>query len=102
MSTPTIPVPGGVEGALDTLHPPAPCGTYLDVVHSWIVTVDHKKIGMMYIGYALIFMIVAGIEAMVIRIQLAVPENRFVSPFTYNRMFTMHGTTMIFLVGMPI
>jgi len=102
MSTPTIPVAGGIEGALDRSHAPAPRGTYLDVVHSWIVTVDHKKIGLMYIGYALIFLIVAGIEAMVIRIQLAVPENHFVTPFTYNRMFTMHGTTMVFLVGMPI
>ena len=102
MSTPTMPVPGGIEEALDTTLSSGPRGTYLDVIHSWIVTVDHKKIGILYICYALIFLIVAGIEAMVIRIQLAVPANHFVSPFAYNRMFTMHGTTMVFLVGMPI
>src|SRR5260370_257394 len=74
----------------------------LDVVYEWISTVDHKKIGLMYIAYALIFLLIAGLEAMVIRIQLAVPNNHFVSPQVFNRLFTMHGTTMIFFVGMPI
>ena len=46
-------------------------------MHSWIVTVDHKKIGMMYIGYALVFLLMAGVEAMLIRIQLVVPHNHF-------------------------
>jgi len=77
-------------------------GTWLEVVHDWITTVDHKKLGIMYIVYALLFLVIAGFEAILIRIQLAVPHNTFLSPFTFNRMFTMHGTTMVFLVGMPI
>ncbi len=76
-------------------------GTF-DVLQDWVTTVDHKKIGLMYIAYALIFLVVAGIEALLIRIQLAIPNNTFVSPQTFNRLFTMHGTTMVFFVGMPI
>ena len=56
----------------------------------------------MYIGYALIFLVVAGFEALLMRIQLAIPNNTFVSPQVFNRLFTMHGTTMVFFVGMPI
>ena len=74
----------------------------LQVVHDWITTTDHKKIGLMYIGYALIFLVIGGIEAILMRIQLAVPNNHFVSPQVFNRLFTMHGTTMIFFVAMPI
>ena len=102
MATPSMPVPGGIQGALDTTAPERVGGTYLEHIHSWVVTVDHKRIGIMYICYALIFLLVAGAEAMAIRIQLAIPHNTFVSPMTYNRIFTMHGTTMVFLVGMPI
>ncbi|HEX4319999.1 MAG TPA: cytochrome c oxidase subunit I [Acidobacteriaceae bacterium] len=72
------------------------------VIHDWVTTVDHKKIGLMYIGYALIFLLVAGVEALIMRIQLAVPNNNFTSPQAFNRLFTMHGTTMVFFVGMPI
>jgi cytochrome c oxidase subunit I len=71
-------------------------------LHEWVVTVDHKKLGIMYIVYALLFLVVGGIEATVIRIQLMVPNNHFVSPEVFNRLFTMHGTTMIFFVAMPI
>jgi cytochrome c oxidase subunit 1 len=74
----------------------------LQVIHDWVTTVDHKKIGLMYIGYALIFLLIAGFEALLIRIQLAIPNNTFTSPQTFNRLFTMHGTTMVFFVGMPI
>ncbi len=102
MATPSMPVPKGIEGALDTTTHECPRVTYLDVIHSWVVTVDHKKIGIMYICYALLFLVTAGVEALIIRVQLAVPHNSFVSPFAYNRVFTMHGTTMVFLVGMPI
>ena len=56
----------------------------------------------MYILYALVFLVVGGIEATIMRIQLIVPHNHFVSPQVFNRMFTMHGTTMIFFVAMPI
>src|SRR5579871_1376572 len=74
----------------------------LEVLHEWVTTVDHKKIGLMYIGYALIFLVIAGVEALIMRIQLAVPNNTAVSPQVFNRLFTMHGTTMVFFVGMPI
>jgi cytochrome c oxidase subunit 1 len=74
----------------------------LNVVFEWLTTVDHKKIGLMYIGYALIFLLIAGVEAMLMRIQLAIPNNHFVSPQVFNQLFTMHGTTMVFFVGMPI
>ncbi len=73
-----------------------------DRVHEWITTVDHKRLGILYIGYALIFLVIGGIEATIMRIQLAVPHNHFVSPQVFNRMFTMHGTTMIFFAAMPI
>ena len=73
-----------------------------DRVHEWIVTVDHKKLGLMYIGYGILFLVIGGMEATIMRIQLAVPHNHFVSPQTFNRLFTMHGTTMVFLVGMPM
>jgi cytochrome c oxidase subunit 1 len=56
----------------------------------------------MYILYALVFLLIGGIEATIMRIQLIVPHNHFVSPQVFNRMFTMHGTTMIFFVAMPL
>ena len=71
-------------------------------LHEWITTVDHKRLGIMYILYALVFLVIGGIEATVMRIQLVAPQNHFVSPQIFNRMFTMHGTTMIFFVAMPI
>jgi cytochrome c oxidase subunit 1 len=71
-------------------------------LHDWVVTVDHKKLGILYILYALFFLVIGGIEATIIRIQLIVPHNHFVSPQVFNRMMTMHGTTMIFFVVMPI
>jgi cytochrome c oxidase subunit 1 len=80
----------------------APRRYWLEVLHDWVTTVDHKKIGLMYIGYALLFLVISGAQALLIRIQLAVPNNHFVSPQVYNRFFTMHGTTMVFFMGMPI
>jgi cytochrome c oxidase subunit 1 len=71
-------------------------------INDWITTVDHKKLGLLYIYYALFFLVVGGIEATIMRIQLIVPNNHFVSPEVFNRMFTMHGTTMIFFVAMPL
>ncbi len=102
MAGSSIPVPGGLEGAIDVTRPRGFEGTFLEKVHDWVVTVDHKKIGIMYILYALVFLIVAGIEVLLVRFQLAVPNNDFVTAEVYNRLFTMHGTTMVFLVGMPI
>ena len=75
---------------------------WLEVLHGWVTTVDHKRLGLMYIGYALLFLVIAGFEALLMRVQLAVPNNTFVSPQAFNRLFTMHGTTMVFFVGMPI
>jgi heme/copper-type cytochrome/quinol oxidase subunit 1 len=68
---------------------------------AWLSTVDHKRIGILYLLTALVFFVIGGIEALLIRIQLAVPNNHFLGPDTYNQVFTMHGTTMIFLVAMP-
>jgi cytochrome c oxidase subunit 1 len=71
-------------------------------LHSLVVTVDHKKLGLMYIASALFFLVVAGLMASVIRLQLALPNNNIVAPDTFNRLFTVHGTSMVFFVGMPI
>src|ERR1700704_5936484 len=73
-----------------------------DRLHDWVITVDHKRLGILYILYALLFLVIGGIEATIIRIQLMYPHNHFVSPQVFNRMFTMHGTTMIFFFAMPI
>jgi len=69
---------------------------------SWLTTVDHKRVGLMYGISALIFFLIGGIEALIIRVQLAVPNNTFISHQVYNEMFTMHATTMIFLAVMPL
>src|SRR3977135_3030620 len=72
------------------------------ILHDWVTTVDHKRLGILYIIYALVFLIIGGIEAAIMRVQLIRPHNNFVSPEVFNRMFTMHGTTMIFFVVMPM
>lgn len=95
-------MPPQTTGAVTFDSPPSHPKLWLDAVNEWFTTVDHKRIGMLYIGYALVFLLIAGLEAAVMRIQLAVPNNHFVSPQVFNRMFTMHGTTMVFFVGMPI
>jgi cytochrome c oxidase subunit 1 len=74
----------------------------VDRLHTWVTTVDHKQLGIMYILYALVFLGIGGIEAIIMRVQLGAPQNHFVSPEVFNRMFTMHGTTMIFFVVMPL
>jgi cytochrome c oxidase subunit I len=71
-------------------------------VRSWITTVDHKRIGILYGVSAFFFLLVGGLEALVIRAQLARPDNTLVSADFYNALFTMHGTTMIFLAIMPL
>jgi len=74
----------------------------LEALHAWVVTVDHKRLGLMYIASGLVFFLVAGLEATIMRVQLMVPGNDFVSPQVFNRLLTLHGTTMVFFVGMPI
>src|SRR5579871_1828686 len=92
MSTESIAWPGAA----------AESRSFVDHLHEWVTTVDHKRLGILYIVYALIFLGIGGIEAMIMRIQLIRPHNDFVSPQVFNRMFTMHGTTMIFFVVMPV
>lgn len=71
-------------------------------IWSWLATVDHKRIGILYGFTAFFFFLLGGIEALLIRIQLIQPETDFLNPDQYNRIFTMHGTTMVFLVVMPL
>jgi cytochrome c oxidase subunit I len=71
-------------------------------IGEWLMTTDHKKIGLMYIVTAFFFFLVGGVEALLIRTQLAVPNGKVLSPEVYNQIFTMHGTTMIFLFVMPM
>jgi cytochrome c oxidase subunit 1 len=85
------PVPPGVE-----------IGTRTGWIQDLIFTVDHKKLGLMYISTGLIFLLVAGLMASVIRAQLAWSNLNILPPDTFNQLFTMHGTAMVFLVGMPI
>ncbi len=69
---------------------------------SWLTTVDHKRIGLLYGLFALFFFLVGGLEALLIRTQLMVPNNDILTAHQYNTLFTMHGTTMIFLAVMPL
>jgi cytochrome c oxidase subunit I len=71
-------------------------------VWSWFTTVDHKKIGILYGATALSFFVIAGVEALLIRVQLWGPNGTLLTANQYNQVFTMHGTTMIFLMGMPL
>ncbi|MCS7087308.1 MAG: cytochrome c oxidase subunit I [Thermoflexales bacterium] len=68
----------------------------------WLATVDHKKIGLMYMVMAFSFFIGSGILGLLIRVQLAAPNQTFLDPQTYNQVFTMHGTGMIFLFTIPM
>lgn len=72
------------------------------VIWSWVTTIDHKRIGILYGVTALFFFLLGGLEALLIRLQLVVPNNDVLSATKYNEMFTMHGTTMIFLAVMPL
>src|SRR5437762_6364167 len=78
-------------------RPIAPTGLW-----SWLTTIDHKRIGILYGSSAFFFFLVGGIEALLIRTQLMRPNNTLVGPDQFNALFTMHGTTMIFLVIMPL
>src|SRR5271170_5140338 len=98
MADQTLPI----HGSLDLTPPREGESTWLETLHSWVITVDHKKLGLMYMMLSIFFLLVGGAEVLLIRIQLAVPNNHFISPQVFNRLFTMHGTTMVFLVGMPL
>jgi cytochrome c oxidase subunit I len=75
---------------------------YESAIVGWLTTTDHKRIGILYTATALGFFLLGGLQALLIRTQLAVPENTLVDHATYNDWFTIHGTTMIFLFAMPI
>jgi cytochrome c oxidase subunit I len=76
--------------------------TLWGAVASWLTTVDHKRIGILYGSSAFIFFLIGGIEALIMRLQLARPDNTVVGAQTFNELFTMHGTTMVFLAIMPM
>jgi cytochrome c oxidase subunit I len=69
---------------------------------AWLTTTDHKRIGIMYLVLTVLFLLLGGVEALLIRSQLAVPDNTLIGPETYNGLVTMHGSTMIFLVLVPV
>src|SRR5579884_69925 len=73
-----------------------------DVLYRWVATTDHKQIGILYLLTSTGFFLLGGIEALLMRLQLAVPEARLLAPGQYDALFTMHGTSMIFLVVMPL
>ncbi len=72
------------------------------VIWDWMTTVDHKKIGCMYVTLGVIYFIVGGIEALLVRAQLATPNGKVLTPSQYDQVFTMHATTMIFLFIIPV
>jgi len=86
------------QSELTSLDTPVTSTVMLD----WVSTLDHKRIGIMYILTAVFYLAIGGFEALLMRIQLAYPNNTFLSPEMFNQLFTMHGTTMVFLVGMPV
>ena len=69
---------------------------------AWLTTTDHKKIGILYLATAFVFLLMGGVEALIMRLQLAQPDGTLVQPETYNGLVTMHGTTMIFLFVIPL
>jgi cytochrome c oxidase subunit I len=71
-------------------------------LRSWLTTVDHKRIGVMYLGLTLFFFLVGGLMALSMRIQLETADGKALSPDRYDQIFTMHGTTMVFLFVVPI
>ncbi len=71
-------------------------------VTSWLTTTDHKRIGILYISTSLVFFVLGGLLALLIRWQLATPNEDVVTKSDFNQLFTMHGTTMVFLVVVPI
>ena len=81
---------------------PAPRERASGGLYAWVASLDHKQIGIIYLLTALVFLVVGGVEALLMRTQLASARNAFLDPETFNQMFTMHGTTMIFLVVIPL
>src|SRR5579884_202163 len=95
MSDAAQPIPGRLPASSLIPHPSS-------LLHEWVTTVDHKKIGILYVLLAVVFLVVGGVEAVLLRWQLLWPRNDLLGPDAFNGLFTMHGTTMVFFVGMPI
>ncbi|MEE2907827.1 MAG: cytochrome c oxidase subunit I [Planctomycetota bacterium] len=91
-----------LDGPNRELHTRDQGTNFLAYLHQWVSTSDHKKLGVMYVTTGLIFFLIGGLEASMMRWQLAWSGMDVVGPEEFNRLFTMHGTTMVFLVGMPI
>src|SRR5262244_62827 len=88
--------------AIEAAFMPGTVVTAKSAIWSWLTTVDHKRIGILYGTSAFIFFLIGGIEAIIMRLQLARPDNTLVGAQTFNELFTMHGTTMVFLAVMPL
>ena len=94
MSSADLPLHASVE------VPPAISWT--DRLHGWVATVDHKRLGVLYVASGLVFLLVGGSQASMMRMQLFYAGNDLLSPEVFNRFFTVHGTSMVFFVGMPL
>jgi cytochrome c oxidase subunit 1/cytochrome c oxidase subunit I+III len=102
-----LPLHGPINPPLEDVAPHGPpsapaIGARSGGWYRWVSTVDHKVLGVMYMLTALVFFIIGGLEATLMRIQLMVPRNGWLSPDVYDALFTLHGTTMIFLVIVPV
>src|SRR5258708_11254659 len=75
---------------------------WVESLHEWVTTVDHKRLGILYILYALVFLVIGGIEAIIIRVQLTRPHLDIVSPHTFNLQFPNHRTSLLFFVIIPV
>ncbi len=82
--------------------PTTPSRPMVTVLHGWVTSVDHKQIGLMYLMMSMLFLVLGGVEALLIRFQLWQADNTLIGPQAFNQLFTMHGTTMIFFVVMPM
>ncbi|HEU5321075.1 MAG TPA: cbb3-type cytochrome c oxidase subunit I, partial [Methylomirabilota bacterium] len=97
-------MPAGADGHAASVAVPAHAAAGVEArgLVSWLTTVDHKRIGLLYGGSAFTFFVIAGLEALLIRLQLARPDGQVVGAQRFNELFTMHGTSMVFLAVMPL
>ncbi|HEX7474189.1 MAG TPA: cbb3-type cytochrome c oxidase subunit I, partial [Candidatus Limnocylindrales bacterium] len=79
-----------------------PATTYRSSLYEWVTTTDHKKIGILYVINSFVFFFIGGLLALGVRTQLAVPENKLISPDVYNQLFTLHASLMLFLFVIPM
>ncbi|HEX9594374.1 MAG TPA: cytochrome c oxidase subunit I [bacterium] len=91
-----------MEAVLPSAEQPRAESYLSGAIWGWLTTIDHKRVAVLYGLTALAFFLVAGVEALVMRVQLARPDGTVIDAGTFNQLFTMHGTTMVFLVIMPL